>query len=56
MLGEDEGRNPVGAPGGVGDGGDDEDLPHAGVGDEDLGAVEHVVVAVVHGDGLGAAG
>ena len=36
--------------------GDDEDLAHAGVGDEDLGAVEDVVVALVDRGGGGAAG
>ena len=41
---------------GVGAGGDDEDLTDAGVGDEDLGAIEQVVVALVHGGGGGPAG
>ena len=43
-------------PGRLGPRGDAEDLAHARVGDEDLGAVEHVVVALVHRGGGGAAG
>ena len=35
---------------------DDEDIGEAGVGDPHLGAVQHPVVAVQHGGGLGAQG
>ena len=36
----------------IGDGRADVGVGHAAVGEEDLGAVEHVVVAVAHGGGL----
>ena len=48
VLGDDEAGDALVAPAGLGPGGHREDLAHAGVGDEDLGAVEDVVVALVH--------
>ena len=56
LLGQDEAGDPLVAVARLGAGGDDEDLAHAGVGDEDLGTVEQVVVALVHRGGGGAAG
>ena len=55
ILGDDEaGDAPVPAAR-LGAGRDREDLADARVGDEDLGAVQEVVVALVHGGGRGAA-
>ena len=52
----DEGGDAPGADVGGGDGKDHVGVRLGGVGDEDLAAVEQVVVALVHGGGLGAAG
>src|SRR6266850_1870122 len=57
VLGDDKGRDPMRTLGGrIGARRDAEDFAHAGVGDEDLRAVQDVVVAAIDGGGLGAAG
>src|SRR5712664_2025568 len=57
VLGDDKSGDAVGAFGvRVGPGSDAEDLAHSGVGDENLGAIQDVMVAAVDGGGLGAAG
>ena len=55
VLGDDEAGDPLVALARLGPRGDGEDLADAGVGDEDLGAVEQVVIALVHCGGGGAA-
>ncbi len=53
VLGDDERRDPVRLLGlRVGAGGDNEDLPDAGMRDEDLGAVQHIMVAALDGHRL----
>ncbi len=56
VLGDDEAGDALVAAPGLGAGGDRKDLADAGVGDEDLGAVEQVVIALVHRGRGGAAG
>ena len=56
VLGDDEAGDALVPLPRLGPRGDREDLAHARVGDEHLGAVEQVVVALVHRRGGGAAG
>jgi hypothetical protein len=56
FLGDDEAGDPPRALFPVRDGGDDEDLAHAGVGDEDLAAVQAIVAVLADRGGAGGGG
>src|SRR5262245_47404731 len=55
VLGDDEAGDALVPLARLGSRGDHEDLAHPGMGDEHLGAVEQVVIALVHGGGGGPA-